>query len=300
MMLAEEASIEDLDKEKVFILQPKLDGIRAMLTITKDKRITLLGRHNNGQSIACRYPELMADAEIIARNIDEEITLDGEIVISTEIDAFFQRCRFDLIAGREHVQSPQRIKLLARMMPVKFYVFDIITAETTTMPLRERTRVLTSLLNSLNLSRIKPIPSIEGNASLIANLLAKAKETQQEGIMAKCPSSLYEHRRSPSWKKIKCFTTKDLKIIGFISKNRTISSLMLEDGSHVNAILDDYWHDYILNQESVKREASDGMQYLFAKPSLICVVKYLPTEGNKHLRFPQIAEIRKEEVVLEC
>ena len=104
---------------------------------------------------------------------------------------------------------------------------------------------------------------------------------------------MYEDRRSDSWIKKKCYKEADEKIIGYTSKARDISALILESGSKVNAIIDDYWQDIILKQDiSIIKEGTDEVQKYFSKPTLTAVIKYLERTDNNIMRFPILKEIR--------
>ena len=105
--------------------------------------------------------------------------------------------------------------------------------------------------------------------------------------MIKKLDSIYEDRRSDSWIKKKCYREADEKIIGYTSKARAISSLILESGSKVNAIIDDYWQDIILKQDiSIIKEGTDEVQRYFSKPSLTAVIKYLELLSKPTIHLP--------------
>jgi bifunctional non-homologous end joining protein LigD len=144
-----------------------------------------------------------------------------------------------------------------------------------------------------NLKRIQPIYNLNGDMDLANKLFQQAYGLGLEGIMIKKLDSLYEDRRSEAWLKKKCYREADEKIIGYTSKARNISALILESGSKVNAIIDNYWQDYILKQDiSITRESTEEVQRYFSKPSLTAVIKYLERTDNNIMRFPILKEIR--------
>ena len=72
--------------------------------------------------------------------------------------------------------------------------------------------------------------------------------------------------------------------------------MILESGSKVNAIIDDYWKDIILKQDiSTTKENTEEVQRYFSKPSLTAVIKYLERTDNNIMRFPILKEIREKE-----
>lgn len=289
MMLAQEYKQELISESEVYNLSQKLDGCRALMKLSKNS-INLYGRHSD-KLRNYKYPEIIQEAIQLTR--DEAITLDGEMCVSTT-NGIWEMTNFNALASREHTENAKQIQLLSRMLPARFIVFDIITSETTKLPLKDRMEVLQNFFGQYpNLRHIKPIYNINGNIATAEKIFKQAYELGLEGIMIKKLDSIYEDRRSDSWIKKKCYREADEKIIGYTSKARAISSLILESGSKVNAIIDDYWQDIILKQDiSIIKEGTDEIQKYFSKPSLTAVIKYLERTDNNIMRFPILKEIR--------
>ena len=289
MMLAQEYKQELISDSEAYNLSQKLDGCRALMKLSKNN-INLYGRHSD-KPRNYKYPEIMQEAIQLTR--DEDITLDGEMCVSTTY-GIWEMTNFNALASREHTENAKQIQLLSRMLPARFIVFDIITSETIKLPLKDRMEVLQNFFGQYqNLMHIKPIYNINGNMATAEKLFQKAYEFGLEGIMIKKLDSMYEDKRSDSWIKKKCYREAEEKIIGFTSKARNISALILESGSKVNAIIDNYWQDYILKQDiSITKEGTDEVQKYFSKPSLIAVIKYLERTDNNIMRFPILKEIR--------
>ena len=288
-MLAQEYKQELINDSEIYNISQKLDGCRAILKLSKNS-INLYGRHSD-KPRNYKYPEIINEAIQLIR--DEDITLDGEMVVSTT-NGIWEMTNFNALASREHTENSKQIRLLSRMLPARFIVFDIITSETTKLPLKDRMGVLQNFFGQYpNLRHIKPIYNINGNMATAEKLFQKAYELGLEGIMIKKLDSLYEDRRSDSWIKKKCYREADELIIGYTSKARNISALILESGSKVNAIIDDYWKDILLKQDiSTTKESTDEVQKYFSKPSLTAVIKYLERTDNNIMRFPILKEVR--------
>ncbi len=289
MMLAQEYKQELISDSEIYNISQKLDGARYNIHLSKGK-VEIVGRHSD-KPHNYKYPEIMEEA--IQLVSDEEITLDGEMVVSTN-NGIWEMTNFNALASREHTENRKQIQLLSRMLPARFIVFDIITKDTIKLPLKERMEILQNYFGQYpNLRHIKPIYNINGDMKLTTKLFQQAYDLGLEGIMIKKLDSLYEDKRSDSWIKKKCYKEADEKIIGYTSKARNISALILESGSKVNAIIDDYWQDYILKQDiSIIKESTEEVQKYFSKPSLTAVIKYLERTDNNIMRFPILKEIR--------
>ncbi|MEM3858685.1 MAG: RNA ligase family protein [Candidatus Micrarchaeaceae archaeon] len=290
MMLAQEFKQELVSDQKDYAIQQKLDGCRYNLRLSKDRGVELMGRHSNKLN-NYKYPEIVAEATQLIR--DYPITLDGELCVSTTY-GMWELTNFNAIQSREHTENKKQIELLSRCLPAKFIVFDILAEGTNELTLKERIDIMQMFFGQYpQLRHIKLIYSAIGTMDLATKLFQQAQGLGLEGIMIKDLDSLYEDKRSNAWLKWKTYKEEDLKIIGYTSKGREISALILENGSKVNAIIDEQMHDFIIKQDiSIKKETSEEMQYYFSKPSLTAVVKYLEKTEQGALRFPVLKEIR--------
>ena len=93
---------------------------------------------------------------------------------------------------------------------IGYHVFDIMWLDgrdVTSLPLEERR----ALLNSLPLSRpLHRVPSLDDEKPW-----ERACSEGWEGVIAKRRGSVYEHRRSPHWLKMKCEASQELVVGGF-------------------------------------------------------------------------------------
>jgi bifunctional non-homologous end joining protein LigD len=94
--------------------------------------------------------------------------------------------------------------------PVKYHVFDCMWLDgrnLTSLPLEARLEILSELPLKPPLYRVETL----------ADELPweRAKREGWEGVIAKRRGSLYEHRRSPHWLKMKCELAQELVVGGF-------------------------------------------------------------------------------------
>lgn len=92
----------------------------------------------------------------------------------------------------------------------RYHVFDIMWLDgrdVTTLPLDERRALLDALPLRAPLKRVEPLDD--------PTPWERARHEGWEGVIAKRRDSLYEHRRSPHWLKMKCEATQELVVGGF-------------------------------------------------------------------------------------
>jgi ATP-dependent DNA ligase len=93
---------------------------------------------------------------------------------------------------------------------VVYHVFDILWLDgrnVTTLPLEERQDLLAKLAFKEPLHRVTVIDD--------ASPWERAQREGWEGVIAKRRGSIYEHRRSKEWLKMKCELSKDFVVGGF-------------------------------------------------------------------------------------
>jgi ATP-dependent DNA ligase len=119
---------------------------------------------------------------------------------------------------------------------VVYHVFDILWLDgrnVTTLPLEERQDLLASLAFEEPLHRVTVIDD--------ASPWERAEREGWEGVIAKRRGSIYEHRRSKEWLKMKCELSKDFVVGGFTDpqgKRVGLGALLVghhEDGDFVFA-----------------------------------------------------------------
>jgi ATP-dependent DNA ligase len=158
-----------------WVFERKLDGIR-MLAFKQGAHVRLLSRNRLAQNAA--YPSVVAAVENLPVR---DVILDGE---ATGV-------------WREQGR-------------VTYHVFDILWLDgqdLTGLPLSERQHLLSGVPLRAPLKRVAALDDEKP--------WERACRDGWEGVIAKRRDSVYEHRRSPHWLKMKCEATQELVVGGF-------------------------------------------------------------------------------------
>jgi bifunctional non-homologous end joining protein LigD len=99
---------------------------------------------------------------------------------------------------------------------VVYHVFDMMWLDgrdLTSLPLDERRQMLSELPLGEPLERVTSLDMLNAQDDLLPWELAQREGW--EGVIAKRRDSVYEHRRSPHWLKMKCEMSQDFVVGGF-------------------------------------------------------------------------------------
>jgi len=186
--------------DPAWVFERKLDGIRAIVR-RSGEGVTLTSR--TGRDLTRGYPELV---EALATDAAGEFVADGEIVAFDGNQTSFAR-----LQGRMHIQDPELAR--ASGIPVFLYLFDLLSFDghdLTGLPLRTRKRLLRDGLEFAGPVRYTPHRNERGE-----EFFREACAKGWEGLIAKRAESVYTHRRSGDWIKLKCTREQELVIGGF-------------------------------------------------------------------------------------
>jgi bifunctional non-homologous end joining protein LigD len=183
----------------------KWDGVRA-IAYRRPGGLRIESR--NLKEVSSRYPELQPLGSQLGAH---EVVLDGEIVAFDE----HGRPSFGRLQRRMHVTSEIVVGRLAREVPVKYVIFDLLYLDgrlTMELPYRER-RVL---LEQLQLNgQAWQTPSYHAGDG--RGFLAATAEHGLEGVVAKRMDSSYRPgRRGGGWLKVKNVDRQELVIGGWL------------------------------------------------------------------------------------
>jgi bifunctional non-homologous end joining protein LigD len=162
--------------DPAWTFERKLDGIR-MLAFKRGRDIQLLSR--NRLSLTDSYPTVVA---ALARLPVKDAILDGEATWSW-----------------------------GRQGEADYNVFDVLWLNgrlVTSLTLEERRELLAGIPFEMPVARVE---AIENNPAP----WERACRDGWEGVIAKRRDSVYEHRRSKNWLKMKCEATQELVVGGF-------------------------------------------------------------------------------------
>jgi len=198
----------------------KWDGIRAV-GVWDGSSLRLYAR--SGTDITDRYPELTAVDPGLG---EEPAVIDGEIIAPDATG----RPSFSRMQNRMHLTSPRQIEVQRRQTPVRYHLFDVLSAggkDVTGRPLHER-RALLEGIGADTIDEIIVPPVFDD----VDDTLATARRLRLEGIVVKNPASVYRRGiRTDQWLKVKLTRTQEV-VIGGIRPGRggrtgSIGSLLL-------------------------------------------------------------------------
>ena len=186
--------------DPAWIFERKLDGERC-LAFRDGPELRLMTR--NQKVVTATYPELAAALK--AQHADDFI-VDGEVVAFDGNQTSFAR-----LQQRLGVHDPGQPLLTE--VPVYYYLFDVLWAagqDTPPLPLRERKRLLRSLLSFTDPLRFTEHRDADGEA-----YWREACTAGWEGVVAKRADAPYRGGRSRDWLKFKCENAQEFVIGGY-------------------------------------------------------------------------------------
>lgn len=206
--------------QKNFAFEWKWDGVRALAFIER-KKLRLQSR--NLLDMTLQYPELQ---ELPAALRRRSALLDGEIIAVDDLN----RPSFARLQRRMHISKPAVALRLAGEIPAWYVVFDLLYTDGLSLlhrPYHERREQLANALVDGAHWRVTTSHVGEGTA-----MLAAARKSSLEGIVAKRVDSLYEPGgRTGDWLKIKIVHGQEFVIGGYTAERtaraRRIGSLLL-------------------------------------------------------------------------
>jgi DNA ligase D-like protein (predicted ligase) len=164
-----------------WVFERKLDGIR-LLAFKKGRDVQLFSRNQLEQ-----HNPLIADA--IAALPHRELILDGEVT---------------------GVWGPASTREADKPRGLAYHVFDVLWIDgrdVMSLALDERRALLKTLPLRAPLRRVAALDDEKP--------WQRACAEGWEGVIAKRRDSVYEHRRSPNWLKMKCEASQELVVGGF-------------------------------------------------------------------------------------
>lgn len=191
---------DDRFSDPGWIFERKLDGVRLLIHRNGDGvRI----RSRNDKDLNGAYPELV---DAIAAQSCDDFVVDGEVVT---FDG--NRTSFSRLQGRMQLRDPQKAR--ASGIAVFLYLFDVVHVagrDVTSLPLRERKKVLRRVIDLDNPLRLSTHRNEDGEA-----YWREACDRGWEGLIAKRADAPYTHGRSKDWLKFKCVNEQEVVIGGF-------------------------------------------------------------------------------------
>jgi DNA ligase-1 len=303
-MLAEPmASAEEIAEHfgKEVYAEYKYDGVRAQVhKLGPDVRIY----SRKLEEITSSFPEVANSAA----GIGHDFVLDGEIVPFKGGGPLpFQLLQRRLRRKREFDHAAERA-------PVKYFAFDIILLngeEMYSLPLKERSRRLASVLGGSSLARAELNRVI--TAEDVQRVFRKSRELGYEGLVVKDPDSIYTMgKRGMGWAKLKEeLDTVDAVIVaaeyGHGKRAGVISdyTFAVRSGDGLKTIGKAYSgltdEEIDVMTERLKRITLNDQGYrMVVRPEIVIEVAFDSIQrSTRHdsgyaLRFPRIKRIRED------
>ncbi|MFE7064232.1 ATP-dependent DNA ligase [Sutcliffiella sp. NPDC057660] len=252
---------ESASESMELINELKLDGIRLILS-KFNHNIKLYTRHGNEVTYIFR--------DLLTLDVPEGTILDGELVVPGKNGAP------DFEAAMEVFRSSKSAHFY------QFCAFDVIyykNEKITSMPLLDRKMILDSL--DIEHPNFVVTKWMLGYGPEYFEL---TKQQGLEGICQKRKDSTYEHRRSPSWRKLINYQYDGSVSIVGLQKDKFGWLLQFSDGRAAGIM------EFVppadrkkLYKEKRLLEQSD--KYYFIEP-VPCTVKYRNLTKNGLLRIP--------------
>ncbi len=299
------------DENTPLWLEPKYDGIRTQLHVTKEGA-SLFSR--DLRSLNEEFPEILEAAQNLAPCI-----LDGELIAYAEGKRL---TFFDLQKrlGRKKVQGDL---FLGAAIPVKFIAFDCLHLKKSLIdsPLTERRSALESLKLTTPFTAIPLFRPAGNDQSALEQEFKKAMSDDNEGLIAKNPSSTYAPgRRGQAWRKLKgVMPTLDCVVIaaqqghgkraGVLSDytfavRDTKSGELRTLGKAYSGLTDDEIEELTdhFHKTTIEKISS---RVIKVEPSIVLEIAFDKIRPSKRhdsglaLRFPRIKAIRRDKTLEE-
>jgi DNA ligase-1 len=289
-MLAHDSANHEAKLTGAKILQPKLDGVRAITVIDYEaKTVTMYTR--NGK-VLDNFGHITNYLEGFMEEFGRSYVLDGEVVSRSFQDLMKQ------VHRKDNVQATDARLCLFDILPlVEFKAGKSVMAQ------KRRSAFLKNFDNIFNDSGfIELIPQIEVNLDEFMGEIEykdynkKMVEEGFEGIMIKDPNSLYECKRTVSWMKSKPFIEVSLTVTAVeegTGRNKDkLGALVVEgtdDGKYIVVNVGSGFSD---EQRSEFWAAKDTLIGQVVEVRADAATRSQDSENTYSLRFPRFLRFR--------
>ena len=284
----------------------KYDGVRAV-TYISDGAVRIFSRNRN--DITGTYPEL---GELVGLLGGRSAIVDGEIIALTDGD----RPSFARLQSRMHVAEPSAA--LLRTVPVRYYVFDLLELDGTSLldrPYEKRREMLRGLDLAGETVRVpSSFAEVHGAA-----VLHTAELAGFEGVVAKRLSAPYRPgKRSADWTKVPLIRTQEVLVIGYEAgegrRSGTVGALLLgiQEGNRIRYVgqvgtgftdaMLDHLHEQLEARRRPTSPATDvprdhARKARWVEPDLVGEVAYRNWTSDGRLRHASWRGLRPDQPV---
>ncbi len=286
-----------------WIYEPKFDGIRAIAYIFKGQ-VKMLSR--NGIDITDKFPQIVDQLTKLTTNM----IIDGEIVAINDKGV----PSFELLQARSMFKSKGKT---ASGPLIRFYVFDILQADTASLlnePLSARLPLLKKHVSRKSNKNVLVVEAYTGDGK---KAFQKAMEEGMEGIVAKSLDSVYTPgKRSANWLKVKGNKSSEFVVCGFSAgggaRNGLLGALIIAErnkdgslqyagkvGTGFNTRLLKELTKQLKTIKVAKSPVTVPKEYAskdvtWVKPELVAEIKYSEKTKQGLLRAPVFMHLRAD------
>ncbi len=303
-----------------FVVEDKIDGVRAQAHRTADGSVVLFARGLDEMTLA--FPEVI---EALARS-PQPATVDGEIVAMTATGRPrpFQALQPRLRRAIRAVPSPADLAE-TRIALVAFDLLADASGPLVHLPWLERRARLERFVAELGgapgviLHGAAPLPEGATLADAVDAAFAAARERGHEGVVLKRATSVYEAgRRGQAWIKVKrAHATLDVVVVAAeeghgrraaVLSDYTFAVWLGEDlvpvGKAYSGLSDDEIDQMTRRFEATTVERRGGLRLV--RPEVVLEVAFDGVQrSSRHasgfaLRFPRIVRVRNDKSAAEA
>lgn len=264
-----------------WVMEPKIDGVRAFLAVHKGKTRIIVGTSWN--EVMHELPQLYGLTDTF-----DSLVLDGELVIPGE--------NLGSIVGA--LNSTKRKAILDRAM---FYAFDVTEFNGIDMkptPLLARRKALTVIAEAFP-SGVQLVPQYPPSHEVAEAV----RSTGFEGFMLKNEWQSYVEKRHNSWRKVKWLHTIDCFITDWQPGKGGYAGLV---GALHMSVYDENMQFVEIGKhgvfsEKLRREMTAGDGSLKAEwYGKVMELTYQDTGTNMRLRHPRLYRLRPDKLAMDC
>ena len=282
---------EALEVAKGSLFEVKWDGVRCLAHVHDGGVILRNRRHVD---ITDRYPDV---ARALVEALPEGThTFDGEIVAFGE-DGLPS---FDLLARRDRLTKPEKIRATMAKIPACFILFDVLMdrgQDLRPVPLIGRRVVLDDISTTLDTSPHLRIGPATYDGPTIWKFVSDRK---MEGLIAKAIDAPYTAGRSGAWVKLKLSSTSSLIVTGYEEGSGRaegmVGALYLSDSAGVQR--GKVGTGFSQQDRKDLKAALDNMRP--EDEPMIVEVEYASVTKDGALRFPSFKGVRQDQTPADC
>lgn len=283
-----------------WLYELKGDGVRAVAYLDKDG---LELRNKRNFTLTHLFPELTQ----VHMQAKDRCILDCELVVLRG-----GKTSFEDIQSRVITTDTFKAKIKAGQYPASLIAFDILYGggeQFTSLPLLERKEILRKTVTDSQRLAVAPYIMERG-----IDFFELVKGKGMEGIVGKkIDSKYYFGKETKDWKKIKALQDDDFVVLGYIRKDKGMTSIVL--GQYGKSGNMEYQGHVTLGVggDNFRRIASHpkadappcpvpagNENAIWIAPDFVCRVEFMYRSESGAMRQPVFRGLRDDKTAVEC